>query len=369
MLQVNPYWYGYPVEVTVNVDGSSVTTDVIKHYSVARMSIEVPYVMPDRRTMYLTDDQSTGGGLFMYIADEAENLTAGTLYAMKWNQTDAGAADNAYMGAADIEWISLGHATDADVSELVNGDSPLAFADIFDAVEPTGGACALGYKSINYLGSQECLKLKSGMELAASRLETRRYAAYLGATVEMAKEEGFTYNPHNHKAYLATTNIVKGMLNGSNETGGPNHIQLTANQCGGIYELSLGSNADIGSEFVIGAAKGEVAGIAEGSVCSTDGLSGPDNVAYVGYNTLIITEDTGLHANNFVWSYNLESKQLTRIFSAPNGAENTGPYLFNQINGFAYITNVVQHPGDISVDPSAGYEAEIGYFGPISPVL
>lgn len=368
LLQVNPYWYGYPVEVTVNVDGSSVTTDVIKHYSVARMSIEVPYVMPDRRTMYLTDDQSTGGGLFMYIADEAENLTAGTLYAMKWNQTDAGAADNAYMGAADIEWISLGHATDADVSELVNGDSPLAFADIFDAVEPTGGACALGYKSINYLGSQECLKLKSGMELAASRLETRRYAAYLGATVEMAKEEGFTYNPHNHKAYLATTNIVKGMLNGSNETGGPNHIQLTANQCGGIYELSLGSNADIGSEFVIGAAKGEVAGIAEGSVCSTDGLSGPDNVAYVGYNTLIITEDTGLHANNFVWSYNLDSKQLTRIFSAPNGAENTGPYLFNQINGFAYITNVVQHPGDISVDPSAGYEAEIGYFGPI-PVV
>jgi hypothetical protein len=365
LLQVNPYWYGYPVEVVVNAEGTDVRTDIVKHYSVARVSLEVPYVMPDRKTMYLTDDQSTGGGLFMYIADEAEDLSAGTLYAMKWNQTDSGSDDNAFMGAADIEWISLGHATNADISELVNGDNPLSFADIFDAVEPTGGACALGYKSINFLGSQECLSLKPGMEQAASRLETRRYAAYLDATVEFAKEEGFTYNPHNHKAYIAIANVSKGMLNGSSETGGPNHMQVTANQCGGIYELSMGSNAEIGSDFVIGAAKGEVAGTADGYACSVDGLSGPDNVAYVGYNTLIITEDTGLHANNFVWSYNLESKQVTRIFSAPNGAENTGPYMFNQINGFAYITNVVQHPGDISVDPSAGNEAEIGYFGPI----
>ncbi|MDO6749517.1 hypothetical protein Q4563_19930, partial [Gilvimarinus sp. 1_MG-2023] len=83
-------------------------TDIVKHYSVARVSLEVPYVMPDRKTMYLTDDQSTGGGLFMYIADEAEDLSAGTLYAMKWNQTDSGSDDNAFMGAADIEWISLG---------------------------------------------------------------------------------------------------------------------------------------------------------------------------------------------------------------------------------------------------------------------
>ncbi len=116
---------------------------------------------------------------------------------------------------------------------------------------------------------------------------------------------------------------------------------------------------------MIGAARGEVAGIVEGSSCSVDGLAGPDNVAYVGYDTLIITEDTGYHDNNFVWAYNLQSKALTRILSAPSGAENTGPYMFNQINGFAYITNVVQHPAGESVDPSAGNEAELGYFGPI----
>ncbi|WP_211225055.1 DUF5017 domain-containing protein [Oceanobacter kriegii] len=365
LVQVNPYWYGYPVEVAVNVDGTDVTTEITKHYAVARVSIEVPYVMPDRKTMYLTDDQSTGGGLYMFVADEAEDMSAGTLYAMKWNQTDAGSDDNAGMGAADIEWINLGHATNEEISAYVNGDAPLAFADMFDAIDPADGQCALGYTSINFLGEQECLKLNSGMEQAASRLETRRYAAYMGATVEMAKEEGFTYNPHNHKIYLATTNVVRGMLNGSNETGGPNHMQLQSNMCGGIYEMSLGSNEEMGSEYVIGAARGEVAGIVEGSSCSVDGLAGPDNVAYVGYDTLIITEDTGYHDNNFVWAYNLQSKALTRILSAPSGAENTGPYMFNQINGFAYITNVVQHPAGESVDPSAGNEAELGYFGPI----
>lgn len=367
LLDINPYWYGYAVEVEVSIDDSNaVSTDVQKHYAMGRTSIEIAYAMPDRKTVYLTDD-GTNGGLYMFVADTEEDLSAGHLYAMKWNQTNAGSDANAFMGEADIEWIALGHATNDEISALIHGDDPLQFNDLFDAVEPVNDECPLGYNSINHLGTQECLNLKPGMEKAASRLETRRYAALMGATVEMRKEEGFTYNPHNHKIYMAIADIARGMLdNNSRDIGGENHMQLsTGNTCGGLYELSLGSNDDIGSDFVIGAAKGLIAGVEAGGACDVDTIAGPDNVAYVGYNTLIITEDTSDHENNFVWSYNLETETLTRIFSAPALAENTGPYMFHNVNGFSYITNVVQHPADEKADPSEGNEAEVGYFGPI----
>jgi len=61
--------------------------------------------------------------------------------------------------------------------------------------------------------------------------------------------------------------------------------------------------------------------------------------------TLFIGEDSGNHLNNFVWAYNVDSKALTRIFSAPIGAENTGLNVFDDYNGHAYITANIQHPG------------------------
>jgi PKD repeat protein len=366
LTEINPYWYGYPVEVAVSIDDDVVSTGIDKHYAMGRVSIEIAYVMPDRKTVYLTDD-GTNGGLFMFVADTEEDLSAGNLYAMKWNQTSEGSEDDAGMGAADLGWISLGHATNAEIDALVNGDNQLAFSDIFDKVEDVDGACPIGFSSINFKGSQECLSVKSGMEQAASRLETRRYAALLGATVEMRKEEGFTYSPSNHKAYMAIADLDRGMLNDSSyDDGGANHMQLAeSNSCGGIYELTLGTSESIGSDYVAASMAGLISGSYDGNGCDVDDIAGPDNVVYVGYNTLVITEDTDEHHNNFVWSYDLEAETLTRIFSAPTGAENTGPYMFNNINGFAYITNVVQHPAGEKADPSAGNEAELGYFGPI----
>jgi hypothetical protein len=46
--------------------------------------------MPDERTALMGDD-ATNGGLFMFIADKAQDLSSGTLYVAKWNQvTDDG---------------------------------------------------------------------------------------------------------------------------------------------------------------------------------------------------------------------------------------------------------------------------------------
>ena len=50
---MNPYYYGWNIEIEVNPDGS---TDVSKHYSMGRSAIELAYVMPDKKTAYITDD-------------------------------------------------------------------------------------------------------------------------------------------------------------------------------------------------------------------------------------------------------------------------------------------------------------------------
>ncbi len=61
--------------------------------------------------------------------------------------------------------------------------------------------------------------------------------------------------------------------------------------------------------------------------------------------TLFIGEDSGNHLNNFIWAYNVDTGRLSRIFSAPIGAENTGLQAVDEINGYAYIMANIQHPG------------------------
>jgi len=384
LLELNPYDYGFNIEVKVLDEAG--TTSVAKHYAMGRLAFELAYVMPDKKTVYMTDD-GTNVGFYMFVADKEQDLTAGTLYAMKWNQTNA---ENG--GSANIEWVSLGHASNDDISGYIS--SRTKFSDIFDKVAVNDdGTCPAGYTSINAghtsdeLGSyQQCLSLKSGMEKVASRLETRRYAALLGATTEIRKEEGVTYNPDDNKLYVAISEISRGMennqKNGTDNTtydvGGYNHIQVEYNKCGGVYELDLANNSDIGSNYVATNMKALITGTMkdysgttfENNACDVDGLANPDNVTYIPqYNTLIIGEDTGSgHQNDMIWSYNLSNKSLTRIQTTPYGSETTSPYVYTDINGWGYIMSVVQHPyGESDSDKSTGAGDNAAYTGYIGP--
>lgn len=62
---LNPYLYGWPTEVKVYEDGSHTTH---KHMAMGRLAIELPYVMPDSRTVYITDDGSNVM-LAMFVSD------------------------------------------------------------------------------------------------------------------------------------------------------------------------------------------------------------------------------------------------------------------------------------------------------------
>lgn len=374
-----PYFHGYNVEVKVAADGASTA---IKHYAMGRLGFELGYVMPDRKTAFLTDDVDNGG-LFMFIADKAGDLSAGTLYAMRVFQTTAAGTTL----SADLDWVSLGHATDAEISALIHpvSGARTVFADLFDAAAPAAdNTCAADYRLVRATGegaTLECLKLKAGKEVAASRLETRRYAAYMGATLELTKEEGLTYDPDLHRLYIALSDITGPM---GPQTGGDNHIDVAANRCGGVFALDVGpwfdANGALVSQYaplnwyplIAGTAQSYPATSAyTGNTCSVGGIASPDNLTYLAkYGVLMIGEDTGRHQNDALWAYHVASGKLTRIMTTPYGSEVTSPYWVPKLGNFGYLVTAVQHPygesdqSRISDAENTGSASWIGVIGP-----
>lgn len=360
----NPYQYGYPVEVTVTEDG---TATPAKHYAMGRVAVELANVMPDQKTAYISDD-GTNVGLFRFVADTAADLSSGQLYAAKWTQTsDTGA------GQADISWIDLGHADNATIQTAI--DAKTGFADIFDTADINeDGTCPEGFLGSNAEARAECLAVKPGMEMIASRLETRRYASMLGATTEFRKMEGNVYNPENNSLYLAMSEVSKAMTDGAEgDLGGRNDVRLTQNNCGAVYELPLDEN------YVATAMNGVLAGSPitypdtspySGNNCAIGGIANPDNITYIpGRATLLIGEDTGSgHQNDAAWAMDTQTGALTRIMTTPYGSELTSLDWYEDVNGHGYLMAVVQHPyGESDEDKAVSPDdtrAYVGYVGP-----
>ncbi|MEZ5192815.1 MAG: DUF839 domain-containing protein [Nocardioides sp.] len=284
----NPYDYGLVPEVRVRRDGS---TKLEMHYALGRLARELADVQPDGRTVYMGDD---GGftGMFMFVADRRGDLSRGSLYAAKWIQTSPVGTDG---GAATLSWIRLGHATDRQISRMV--DDGLTFSDIFD-VSNTDPSDATYTQVHTYMGT-EWLRLKPGMEQAAAFLETRRYAAMLGATTEFNKFEGVTHNARDRKAYVVMSRVEVGM----SDTEGD--IQVAQNKGGAVYELALsgGVRDSAGATIRSAYAATDIAAIPEllghysatadasGNRCDQDHLCGGDNLKYSeGMRTLFIGE-------------------------------------------------------------------------------
>lgn len=355
----SPYQNGWITEVDIKHGTPSFT----KHYAMGRFSHELGYVMPDGKTAYLTDD-GTNETLFMFVADQPEDLSSGTLYAAYWDQTSAEDA-----GYANLKWINLGHANEASVRAAIMDKT--VFSDLF---ELDGTGCT----SIKANNVAECIKLKEGVDMAvASRLESRRYAALLGATHEFRKMEGFTFDPKRNRGYIAISDVAKGMLDGGAGEATGNHIRIAQrDSCGAIYSLDMTSGVNdmdgnpINSGFVAVnmntlLASGTDLGKEGAEQCATQNgvMAQPDNITMLPNSDVLVIGEDGDHANNMVWAYNLESGDLTRIVTVPEGAETTSPY-FHKVGKFNYMTLVAQHP-----DPSAGNpdgDTITGYVGPMT---
>jgi secreted PhoX family phosphatase len=108
--QANPYDYGYLVEMMPDGEGDGLGSLVQKRYAMGRFSHENGVVMADNKTVYHGDD-GTDVVFFKSVADEAGDLSAGTLYAAKVTQTED--------GSFDLEWIELGKGNDDEIAEAI----------------------------------------------------------------------------------------------------------------------------------------------------------------------------------------------------------------------------------------------------------
>ena len=337
----NPYHYGHLPEVTVNPDG---TASIKKHYGVGRIARELVEVCPDNKTVLMGDD-GTDTGLFMFIADTEKDLSAGTLYAAKWTQTVATAG-----GAATLGWIKLGSATSAEIKALADS---LKASDIVTV--KTTDPVDTSYTKIAFNGTIEWVKFAAGKEKAAAFLETHRYAAAMGASLEFTKMEGVALNRKDKVAYIAMSRVEKGMADTLGD------IKVGKITAGATYELKLSTSqkdsagAAIGSDWVptvmtaVPALVGEDLATpdASGNTANVDKVSNPDNLKFSEkLRTLFIGEDSGQHVNNFLWAYNVDSKKLSRILSIPAGGESTGLQAVDNLNGFSYVMSNFQHAGD-----------------------
>ncbi|ALK95492.1 alkaline phosphatase [Massilia sp. WF1] len=345
--RANPYNYGHLPEVTVNADG---TGSIKKHYCMGRISHELVQVLGDNRTVIMGDD-ATNSGYFVFVADKEKDLSSGTLYVAK---VGAGFSLDPAAAAAPLTWIRLGSATSDEIRSLA---ASLKATDIMDvkSADPQDAT----YTRVAANGRTEWLKLKPGMEKAAAFLETHRYAALVGASMGFTKMEGTTVNLKDKVAYSALQNCQSSMVAGNALNVPGNGISIPkAINAGAVMMLSLkGGQKDtagnaINSEWMPADTKAlfvgeDIAADALGNTANPNKVGNPDNLKFSEkMRTLFIGEDSSQHVNNFLWAYNVDTRQLSRLLSVPAGGESTGLHAVDDINGWTYIMSNFQHPGD-----------------------
>ncbi|WP_068087175.1 PhoX family protein [Polycladidibacter stylochi] len=279
----NPYDYGYIVEIT---DPAGSATPV-KQMALGRFSHENSVVMPDEKTVYLSDD-GTNVVFFKFVADKAGDLSAGTLFAAKMDQ-QAPAGTPAAEAGFKVSWIELAHGSNEEISKWVADYNGITQKD-FKA------------DATNYISDEEVAAWARGeaKDNRVAFLESRRAAAAKGATAEFRKMEGVNINlkaaadgsvPY---MYMAMSAVEKGMSDDKGD------IQVGTNKCGVVYEMKLDANFDVATmNPVVAGGKYDKSNAANS--CDINGISNPDNLVVLANGNVLIGEDTSKHENNAMW--------------------------------------------------------------------
>lgn len=290
----NPYRYGYIVEIT-NPTTSSVPE---KRFAMGRYSHENSVVMPDQKTVYLSDDGSHVV-FFKFVADVAGDLSAGTLYAAKVTQ-DAGVTDASVAGF-DIQWIGLGHSDDTSIETWITGYDAVTTADFVTGSNSYISAAEISAWAAD-MADNGVLDTVSDARVAF--LESRKAAAAMGATAEFNKMEGVVINyakaadgsvPY---MYMAMSDVKGGMSDALGD------INVDETRCGVVYQMQLDTtswNTTRMVPVVVGGVYDETAAVNQ---CDIDNISNPDNLLVLDDGRVVIGEDTSKHENNTIWIFN-----------------------------------------------------------------
>jgi secreted PhoX family phosphatase len=285
----NPYNYGYIMEIE-----NSVTTepDFIKHFVMGRFSHENAQVMPDERTVYLSDD-GYDTVLFKFVADTDGDLSSGTLYAAKVTQDDS--SDSATTGF-DVEWLEMASSSNSVIQTWIDEYDGITTADFIAGqnsyiTDEEIRDWAEGRLNDDLNGDGV---IGSAPDDRVAFLESRKAAAALGASDEWNKMEGVAFNPNvpDH-LYLAMSDVGYDMSDGQGD------IDVTQNRCGIVYRMTLDDGWDVNRiEPVISGGPYTSSATYE---CDVDNLAGPDNLLVLDDGRVLIGEDTSKHESNMVW--------------------------------------------------------------------
>ena len=318
----NPYDYGYIVEIT---DPENTPTPV-KHFTIGRYEHENSVVMPDRKTVYSSQDD-TGGVLFKFVADNVDDLSAGTLYGAKLQQ-DAGLNDPAVTGF-DVTWVELASGNNADIGgwindfddigtdQFVDGESSyMTLADVEAWADwvTNGRLAGVNYPTLANGGGK--VTAEQPMDDRAAFLESRQAARQLGATAEWRKLEGISI--HQDRVEEAVTNADKvadevvttaymylaiaDLDNTMIDDKGDIQLSSRVKDCGGVYRAKIESDYSLTriEPVIMGATYRSSLDGAER--CDVNNLSQPDNVVVMKDGRLLLGED-GFQENNTLWMY------------------------------------------------------------------
>ncbi|WP_320838357.1 alkaline phosphatase PhoX [Zhongshania sp.] len=310
----NPYDYGYIVEI--GTGGTVAATDVAnvtmnKLELMGRFSHENAVVMPDLRTVFLSDDGS-GTVLFKFVADNPSDMSSGSLYAAKATQS-AGVKDPAEAAFA-IEWIKIATGNEATIeAAIASFNGTLAEAKQITAQQINDYAESKLNADLDTSGT---VASNPFTDDRVGFLESRKAAAAMGATAEFNKMEGVNINfgladnwwnagsadGKQAYMYMAMSDTTSTMSDSS----GAIQLDGTHGKCGAVYRMKLVKNSaglvDIKtlSPAIVG---GPYDGSRSTNRCNINNISNPDNLVVLDDGRVLIGEDTGNHQNNIIWLF------------------------------------------------------------------
>ena len=215
----NPYRYGYHVDVR---EPTADEPQPVKYHVMGRAAWESPNVQADERTVYGCSDGDSKG-IYKFVADEPIPSyedpmdVAGTLHAPKITNDAASAPEAGERNSPvdvdlEVEWIELGHATNAEAEawiaeyDDVTQEDYLAHAETDWQDDPEAALEEADKEVIengnrNYITNEEIVEWAAQYEERGPNgvdedlrkvpfLEMRAAAKEIGASIEFNKAEG-----------------------------------------------------------------------------------------------------------------------------------------------------------------------------------
>jgi len=192
---VKPYKYGWVSEVIVLDEKGQ--AKAIKNYALGRLFADQVLIMPDAKTVYMLDKL---GNLYLFIAEEANSLAKGKLYALSQEQNK-------------IKYSLLGKPSALKVKFKLK---KAKFKSIFHSATPKNGQCKRKYTLVNTVYGEECLKINKKYKKYAAYFEPIRYMALKGINRFTKKDQKLIFDAEKNQLILTHNNSLAATLSLSN---------------------------------------------------------------------------------------------------------------------------------------------------------